>query len=104
MSETPLSLVKSHLAVDHDADDALLEHYASAAEAWVASYTGTQFDRTEPRMTQAVLLLVAHSYATREAATYARPFSIPYGTEDLLAGLKVRITGHTPEPEPEVTP
>lgn len=104
MSETPLALIRAHLNLDHEADDELLTHYADAAEAWVASYTGLPFDRTEPRMIQAVLLLVGHSYIMREAASFARPFSIPYGIEDLLSGLKTRITGHTPEPEPEVTP
>lgn len=104
MSETPLALVRAHLNLDHEADDALLEHYAGAAESWIASYIGTPFDPAEPRMTQAVLLLVGHSYIMREAASFARPFSIPYGVEDLLSGLKTRITGHTPEPAQEVAP
>lgn len=99
MSETPLALIRAHLNLDHEADDELLEHYAGAAESWVASYTGTSFDRTEPRMIQAVLLMTGHSYAVREAATFARPFSVPYGVEDVLSGLKTRITGHRPEPE-----
>ncbi|HHW34338.1 MAG TPA: phage gp6-like head-tail connector protein [Paracoccus solventivorans] len=104
MSETPLALIRAHLNLDHEADDELLGHYAGAAESWIASYIGTRFDPAEPRMIQAVLLLVGHSYIMREAASFARPFSIPYGIEDQLSGLKTRITGHTPEPEPEVTP
>lgn len=104
MSETPLALIRAHLNIDHEADDELLTHYADAAEAWVTSCIGAPFDRTEPRMTQAVLLLVGHSYIMREAASFARPFSIPYGVEDLLSGLKVRIIGHTPEPAQEVAP
>lgn len=98
MSETPLSLVKAHLNLDGDHDDELLMHYISAAEAWVASYTGQPFSK-HPLETQAVLLLTAFSYEQREAVTFSNPFSVPFGVPDLLSPLKDRVTGHLPEPE-----
>lgn len=96
---TPLLLVKQHLNIDHDADDALLTHYTAAAEAWIASYTGQPFGGS-PVEVQAVLLLTGHSYNIREASSFARPFSVPYGVEDMLSGLKARITGHQAEDQP----
>lgn len=95
MTTTPLELVKQHLAIDHDADDALLAHYIAAAEWWVGKYTGAVFTGS-PVEVQAVLLLTGHSYSIREASSFARPFSIPYGAEDLLSPLKRRVTGLTP--------
>lgn len=94
----PIALIRAHLNLDHDHDDELLEHYASAAEAWVAAYTGQPFPR-HPLATQAVLLLVAHSYETREAVSFSNPFLVPFGTHDILSPLKTRVTGHLPEPE-----
>lgn len=94
MSVTPLALIRAHLALEADpADDALLTHYADAAEAWVAAYTGTPF-AASPLATQAVLMLVAHQYENREAVTFGNPYSLPFGIHDLLSPLKARVTGH----------
>lgn len=92
----PIALIRAHLNLDHNHDDELLEHYASAAEAWVVAYTGQPFAR-HPLATQAVLLLVAHSYESREAVSFANPFSLPFGVHDVLSPLKARITGHQAE-------
>lgn len=93
MPVTPVALIRAHCSIDHSADDALLEHYAEAAEAWVSAYTGQAFTGS-PLERQAVLMLVAHSYETREAVTFANPFTVAFGVHDLLSPLKDRVTGH----------
>lgn len=98
---TPLPLIRAHLNLDHDADDALLEHYAEAAEAWVAAYIGAPFTGS-PLERQTVLMLTAHSYENREAVSFSNPFTLPFGVHDMLSPLKARITGHQPEPEETV--
>ncbi|PAU98962.1 head-tail connector protein [Paracoccus salipaludis] len=92
----PITLIRAHLNLDHDHDDELLTHYTDAAEAWVAAYTGQPFSRHSLE-TQAVLMLVAHSYENREAVSFANPFSLPFGVHDVLSPLKARITGHQAE-------
>lgn len=96
MPETPIALIRAHLNLDGEHDNALLTHYAGAAEAWVAAYTGQPFTG-HPLETQSVLLMTAHSYETREAATFSNGFSVPFGVHDLLSPLKARVTGHIPE-------
>ena len=91
--QTSLQLVKLHLNLEGNHDNALLTHYADAAEAWIAAHTGQSFTPS-PLATQAVLLLTAHAYETREAATFSNPFSVPFGVHDVLSPLKDRITGH----------
>lgn len=70
--------------LDHDLDDALLSHQIDAAVANVASFIGAP--RTEPlpaEIRQAVLMLAACCYETREAAQPgARPKPMPHTSPD----------------------
>ena len=95
------ALIRAHLNLepDDDRDEALLTHYATVAQAWVAAYTGTAYDDAQPLMVQAALLLVAHQYESREGITFANPYQLPYGVHDLLSPLKARVTAYTPDPE-----
>lgn len=99
MPATDLTLIRSHLVLDHQDDDALLNHYASVAETWVSAYIGAPFDAGNHLMVQAVLLMVAHQHQSREAIVYGSAYLLPLGVADLLSPLKTRITGHVPEPE-----
>ncbi|WP_196053510.1 head-tail connector protein [Paracoccus lichenicola] len=99
MPALPLPLVKAHLVVDHSEDDQLLNHYGNVAAAWVAAYTGQEFDADNALMVQAGLLLTATQYESREAVTFASAYQLPFGVHDLLSPLKARVTGHQPEPE-----
>ena len=111
-----LSLIKAHLnlAPDDDRDNELLLHYADAATTWVGAYIGPSHV-IGPLERQAILLMVAHSYESREAVSFSNPFTVPFGVHELLSPNKARITGHIPaapsewdEPEivadPVVTP
>lgn len=97
MPALPLPLLKAHLVLDHSDDDELLTHYGRVAAAWVAGYTGQAFNPENALMMQAALLLVATQYESREAVTFASPYSLPFGVHDLLSPLKERVTGHQPE-------
>lgn len=95
----PITLVKSHLVIDHTEDDDLLNHYGNVAEAWVAAYTGVPFDASSALMMQAALLMIAHQYEAREAITFSNAYQLPFGVHDLLSPLKERVTGHVPPAE-----
>lgn len=90
-----LTLIRAHLNLDDDTDTELLTHYRDAAEAWVSAYIGEPFSNSYALMVQAVLLLVAHQYESREAVVFSSSFQLPFGVTDLLSPLKDRVTGLT---------
>ncbi|KUF12837.1 head-tail connector protein [Pseudoponticoccus marisrubri] len=98
MPTTSLTLLKQHLNITDDADDAILTHKLAAAEGWALQYLGitTLPDPVPPQITEAVLQIAAFWYLQREAASYegtARP--IPFGVIDLLQSCRVEeVTGH----------
>lgn len=97
-SITPLSLLKSHAVVEHDLDDALLQHKLAAAEQWITNHIGSPFVAGEPAMTEAALQLAAFWYEQREAVgidVTLRP--APFGVHELLSSFKQQVTGHVPE-------
>lgn len=89
-----LALVKLHLRVDHDEEDALIQGYLAAALEHVQQHCDRRLVEGEPilptemGLTQdvkhAVLLLVAHWYTNREAVVGAAAVTVPLGVDRLL--------------------
>lgn len=90
-----LSRVKLHLRVDHDEEDALIQGYLGAAQAHVeqhcdrtlveASPTGPEQMLLTKDVEQAILLLVGHWYANREAVVVGNaPSAVPLAVDRLL--------------------
>lgn len=85
----PLDTIKLHLRVDHSAEDVLIELYAESALAWALWFCDN------PRLVEvgdfpasfkaALLLLIGHSYANREAiVTGTITAELPMAVESLL--------------------
>ncbi|MGE6320544.1 head-tail connector protein [Pseudomonas oryzihabitans] len=90
-----LSRVKLHLRVDHDEEDALIQGYLSAAKSHVeqhcdrtlveANPTGPEQMLLTKDVEQAILLLVGHWYANREAVVVGNaPTAVPLAVDRLL--------------------
>ncbi|KPW88773.1 MULTISPECIES: head-tail connector protein [Pseudomonas syringae group] len=90
-----LSLVKTHLRVDHIEEDVLIQGYIDAALAHVEQHCDRVLVDADPvlpeQMTltkdirQAVLLLVGHWYANREAVVIGTITSeVPLAVDRLL--------------------
>lgn len=94
-SQTPISLLKSQLNLDHGLDDDLLAHKLTAAETWVSNYIGSAFDKDNAAQTEAALQLAAYWYEQREAASFGSGVKpVPFGVRDLLESYKAQVTGH----------
>lgn len=88
-----LSLVKMHLRVDGDDEDALIQGYLDGALAHVEQHCDRTLVDTDPVLPvemaltkdvrQAVLLLVGHWYANREAVGVALT-EVPLAVDRLL--------------------
>ena len=90
-----LDRVKMHLRVDGVEEDAVIEGYVEAAKAHVAMHcdrvlvdavpaTADEMGLT-PDVEQAILLLVGHWYANREAVVVgAAPAVVPLAVDRLL--------------------
>ncbi|MFV3286886.1 head-tail connector protein [Pseudomonas sp. NY15356] len=90
-----LANVKMHLRVDGDEEDALIEGYIEAAKAHVEQHCDRKLVETDPvepdemgltrDVEQAVLLLVGHWYANREAVAVGTiATAMPLAVERLL--------------------
>ncbi|ASN71512.1 putative head-tail connector II [uncultured Caudovirales phage] len=90
-----LSRVKLHLRVDHGEEDGLIQGYLDAAQAHVeqhcdrtlveANPTGPEQMLLTKDVEQAMLLLVGHWYANREAVVIGTIASdVPLAVERLL--------------------
>lgn len=90
-----LDRVKVHLRVDGDDEDAVIQGYVEAAKAHVAMHCDRVLVETEPTLPdemgltpdveQAVLLLVGHWYANREAVVVGTISSaVPLAVDRLL--------------------
>lgn len=61
-----LEQVKAHLRVTHDAEDALIQSYMTAAEQLVSQYLGEDLPEPVPEpITAAMMLLVGDLYTNR---------------------------------------
>ncbi|MCG7388701.1 head-tail connector protein [Pantoea sp. ACRSB] len=99
ISPAQMVLIKKHLRVDHDDEDDLIKGYAESSVDYVENYcdgslvtelTPTAEDQEPPRevlfspgIWQAMLLLIGHYYASREAVGESQA-EIPLGVEALL--------------------
>ncbi|MDW9841140.1 phage gp6-like head-tail connector protein [Sinorhizobium meliloti WSM1022] len=101
MSIVTLSLLKSQLNIDHDVDDALLQHKIAAAEDWTSAYLGRSlagFDFVPAGVVEAVLQLASHLYENREAVLVGvNAYELPYGVIELLRPHRIEVTGHVAE-------
>jgi len=90
-----LSRVKLHLRVDSDEEDLLIGGYIEAAKSHVAMHCDRELVETVPNgpdqmgltpdVEQALLLLVGHWYANREAVvTGVTTTTVPLAVERLL--------------------
>lgn len=90
-----LDRVKLHLRVDGDDEDAVIEGYVEAAKAHVAMHcdrvlveaapSGPEEMALTPDVEQAILLLVGHWYANREAVVIGgAPSTVPLAVDRLL--------------------
>lgn len=67
---TSLATVKSHLRIDGNDEDALLQLYMAAAEAYVNEYCDTKttpFTEFTPTIQAAVLLVISDLYENRSS-------------------------------------
>lgn len=99
ISAAQMEQIKTHLKVDSDAEDDLIAAYASAAVDYVEHFcdgalvenlTPPEEDKEPPRevlftsgIWAAMLLLIGHWYANREAAGQSQS-ELPLGVEALL--------------------
>ena len=104
----PMDLIRKHLRVDDDEEDDLIELYAESALAWALWYCDN------PKLVvasdfpvsfkSALLLLIAHAYANREAVAVGSAgvgaMPIPFGVESLLWSSR-NLSG-PPDEVPEV--
>lgn len=90
-----LARVKLHLRVDGDQEDSLISGYFEAAKVHVEMHCDRKLVETTPigpeqmsftpDVEQAVLLLVGHWYANREAVVVgATPSAVPLAVDRLL--------------------
>lgn len=90
-----LSRVKLHLRVDHGEEDGLIQGYLDAAQAHVEQHCDRTLVEANPAgpehmlltkdIEQAMLLLVGHWYANREAVVVgAAPAAVPLAVDRLL--------------------
>jgi len=90
-----LSRVKLHLRVDHSDEDSLIQGYLAAAQAHVEQHcdrtlvegnpTGPEQMLLTKDVEQAILLLVGHWYANREAVVVGvAPSAVPLAVDRLL--------------------
>lgn len=93
-AQTPVSLLKSQLNLDHDLDDALLAYKLDAAETWIANHTGIAFDGANAAMTEAALQLASFWYEQREGASDVSLRPVPFGVRELLSSFRDEVTGH----------
>lgn len=101
----PIGLMRKHLRVDDDGDDDLIELYAESALAWALWYCDNpalQVAADFPASFKAaLLLLLGHSYASREAVVIGTiAAELPQAVDSLLWSSR-NFRG---PPDPEVTP
>ncbi len=85
----PIGLMRKHLRVDDDNDDDLIELYAESALAWALWYCDNPDLKVAvdfpASFKAALLLLLGHSYASREAVVIGTiTAELPLAVDSLL--------------------
>jgi uncharacterized phage protein (predicted DNA packaging) len=85
----PIELIRQHLRVDFDDEDDLIGLYAESALAWALWYCDNpklvEVSDFPASFKAALLLLIGHSYANREAVTVGTTAQqMPMAVESLL--------------------
>lgn len=85
----PIELIRKHLRVDYEDEDDLIALYAESALAWALWFCDNpklaELSDFPASFKAALLLLVGHSYANREAVVVgAAGESLPMAVESLL--------------------
>ncbi len=85
----PIELIRQHLRVDHEDEDALISLYAESALAWAIWYCDNpelvEVIDFPASFKAALLLLIGHSYANREAVLVGTAAEVlPMGVVPLL--------------------
>ena len=61
-----LLMIKKHLNIDHDLDDALINAYSLAAESAVAAYINNPYNEENQLHEMSKLLIIGSFYSARE--------------------------------------
>ena len=101
----PIELIRKHLRVDYEDEDELIILYAESALAWALWFcdnpnlvAAVDFPAS---FKSAMLLLIGHSYANREAVVVGTiTAEVPMAVESLLWSSR----NWSGPPDPEVTP
>lgn len=80
--------LKEQLNVTFDDDDVLLERKLNAAILHTEQLCGEIPDPIPHAMRDAILMLAAHLYENREAATAGAPVSVPFGYDSLIVSFR----------------
>lgn len=99
----PIGMIRQHLRVDHEDEDELIELYAESALAWSLWYCDNpkliQVSDFKASFKTAMLLLIAHSYANREAVALGTiSTELPLGVESLLWSSRDLASSRKEEP------
>lgn len=85
-----IGIVKTHLRIDGDDEDAILAVYLATAIETVEAATGiVEAEDVPERWKICVLLLVASMYTNREASSERALKAVPYGYENMILNLRV---------------
>ena len=101
----PLELIRKHLRVDYEDEDELIILYAESALAWALWYCDnpnlSEVTDFPASFKAAMLLLIGHSYANREAVVVGTiTAEVPMAVESLLWSSR----NWSGPPDPVVTP
>ena len=97
----PIELIRKHLRLDYEDEDDLIDLYAESALAWALWFCDNpilvEVDDFPASFKAALLLLIGHSYANREAVVIGTiTAEVPMAVESLL--LSSRNWSGPPDP------
>lgn len=101
----PIELIRKHLRLDYEDEDDLIDLYAESALAWALWFCDNpklvEADDFPTSFKAALLLLIGHSYANREAVVVGTiTAEVPMAVESLLWSSR----NWSGPPDPVVTP